>query len=71
MIVTTDPCIMCMGAIIESRIFKLTILSKKENYQLNQIDKYINSSHTLVQYNLQEEFQVIIKKFFKNKRNVL
>lgn len=71
MIVTTDPCIMCMGAIIESRFNKLTILSKKDNYELDQLDRYINSSNTIVQYHIQDEFKNIIKEFFKNKRNMI
>lgn len=67
-IVTTDPCVMCMGAIIESRFYKLTILSKKDKYELNQLDKYINSSSTIVQYDEISFFKDIIKKFFKSKR---
>ena len=71
MVITTDPCIMCLGAIIESRISKVTILSKKERYQLDQLDRYINQSNTHVQYDLQDSFKKIIKDFFKNKRSVV
>lgn len=68
MVVTTDPCIMCMGCIIESRVSKVTILSKKDKYELSQLDKYINSSTTMIQYDEVPYFKEIIKRFFKNKR---
>lgn len=70
-LVTTEPCIMCLGALIESRVNKITILSKKKKNELMYMDFYLNSSNTIIQYNEITWFEDVIKNFFKNKRIVI
>lgn len=62
--VTLEPCQMCMGAIIESRI-------KKVVYGANKGDQmFYNQKNIIVEGGmLESECLEIIQKFFKNKRN--
>lgn len=75
MYVTLEPCTMCVGAIINSRIKKLyfgtsdektgacgSVLNLPEDYKFNhivQVEKYI----------LKDECEKILKDFFKELRN--
>lgn len=60
--VTLEPCSMCMGAIIETRLDKVVYgISKSEQMYNNNID--------IVDGILEKKCLDILKKFFKNKRN--
>lgn len=61
---TFEPCMMCMGAIVESRISKVVYGIKKDEQMfcnLNDIE--------IVGGVLEEECLHLLQKFFKNKRN--
>lgn len=61
---TFEPCMMCMGAIVESRISKVVYGAKKDEqvfYNLNDIE--------IVGGVLEDECLHLLQKFFKNKRN--
>lgn len=61
---TFEPCMMCMGAIVESRISKVVYGAKKDEqtfYNLNDIEIFGGV--------LEEECLHLLQKFFKNKRN--
>lgn len=61
---TFEPCMMCMGAIIESRISKVVYGAKKSEqmyYNLEDIE--------IVSGVLKKECLHLLQKFFKNKRN--
>ena len=61
---TFEPCMMCMGAIVESRISKVVYGVKKDEqmfYNLNDIE--------IVGGVLEEKCLHLLQKFFKNKRN--
>lgn len=62
--VTLEPCQMCMGAIVETRI-------KKVAYGVNKGDQMFNIQKDIIFEGgiLQDECLQIIQKFFKNKRN--
>ena len=64
MYVSCEPCMMCMGAIIESRISKVVYGAKKEEQMYYDL-KDIN----IVGGVLEEECLHLLQKFFKNKRN--
>lgn len=62
--VTLEPCNMCMGAIVETRIKKITYgISKEKQVFDNQKDIEIYGGV------LEQECLEILQKFFKNKRN--
>ena len=64
--VTLKPCMMCMGAIIESRIKKVyygTENNSEQMYDLNKISRFVDL------YNLENrECSEILTDFFKKKR---
>lgn len=64
--VTLEPCMMCMGAIIESRIRNVYYGTKNKNeqmYDLNMIDRFVNL------YNVyDDDCSKILSDFFINKR---
>ena len=64
MYITLEPCMMCMGAIIESRISKVVYGVKKDEQMYYDL-KDIN----IVGGVLEEECLHLLQKFFKNKRN--
>ena len=64
--VTLEPCMMCMGAIIESRIRNVYYGAKNKNEQMyvfNMIDRFVNL------YNVNDaDCSKILSDFFINKR---
>lgn len=64
--VTLEPCMMCMGAIIESRIRNVYYGTKNKNeqmYAFNIIDRFVNL------YNVNDaDCSKILSDFFINKR---
>lgn len=70
MYVTLEPCPMCMGAIISSRIKNLYIgtLDPKKQEQIN-IEEYKEKYGVNIEVGImQEESEYILKDFFKNLR---
>ena len=69
--VTMEPCIMCSGAIVKSRIKKLIIgtrqvknsyIEKQHEFKLD----YFNNNNVKVAFDvLQEECSIILQEFFK------
>lgn len=67
MYVTLMPCMMCTGAIIESRIKNVYYLCERTNVCFSS-DKYIN----LIKINNKlkyDKYLKLLQKFFENKRN--
>lgn len=60
--VTLEPCAMCMGAIIETRISKVVYGIKKSEHSFDNKIEFVAGI-------LEEECLSILQKFFKNKRN--
>lgn len=62
--VTLEPCQMCMGAIVETRIKKIV-------YGISKSDQMFNIQKDIIVEGgiLENECLQIIQKFFKNKRN--
>ena len=64
--VTLEPCMMCMGAIIESRIRNVYYGTKNKNEQMyvfNMVDRFVNL------YNVNDaDCSKILSDFFINKR---
>ncbi|AUN12814.1 nucleoside deaminase [Paraclostridium sordellii] len=73
--VTMEPCIMCSGAIVQSRIKKLIIGTKHiknlniEKQHKFKIDYFDTCNIELTFDVLQEECSSILQKFFKELRN--
>lgn len=67
--VTLEPCMMCTGAIIESRIKKIYYATKSDKYgSLNKITKKNKKKMQINEGICKEESIDILKKFFKEKR---
>lgn len=65
---TLEPCLMCAGAIIQSRINKIHYSSENPNFgEINQIKKY-NKQIEINKGILEKETSELLKKFFKEKR---
>lgn len=71
--VTLEPCIMCAGAIIQSRIKKVYFGTKDEKYGAvtSKFESFSTASNHKVEYEwgiLENECSQIIKRFFKQIR---
>ena len=70
--VTLEPCLMCCGAIIQSRIKKLYYGVKSERFgYVESVDKLFNkNTHIMTEVkNINDEESLkILQDFFKNKR---
>ena len=67
--VTLEPCMMCTGAIIESRIKKIYYATKSDKY--GSLNKITEKNKTKMQINegiCKKESIDILKKFFKENR---
>lgn len=66
--VNLEPCIMCMGAIIESRISKIVCGTENKKYH-DQIVKIAEENNIEIECGiLEEECSKSLKSFFYNKR---
>ena len=64
---TLEPCMMCMGAILESRISYVYYGAKSKNKQMFDLNK-IRLSGVIINYFAVDECSKIMSDFFKNKR---
>lgn len=73
--VTVEPCLMCCGAIIQSRIKRLIYATKNEKFgYVESIEKILenkkNNHYVLVEKGIYEkEAKELIQQFFQKKRN--
>lgn len=66
--VTMEPCLMCTGAIIESRIKRVICGIKNEKYH-EDVEKIFKDNGITVQYGiLEDEALLLMKTFFINER---
>ena len=64
---TLEPCMMCMGAIIESRISSIYFGTVSKNEQLYDVDRLNKSNFKIINMN-DERCSKILSDFFKNRR---
>ncbi len=69
MYVTLSPCMMCTGAIIESRIKKIYYLCDRTNVYFNN-NKYLKITK-IDESKKTHEYMKLLQLFFENKRNKL
>ena len=67
MYVTLLPCLMCTGAIVESRISKVYYLCERTNVRFNS-DNYLDVSKINDELKC-NEYMKLLQLFFENKRN--
>ena len=71
--VTLEPCLMCSGAIIQSRISKLYFATENEKFgYISSIDSLLNKKNNhkveIEEGLCKKQAQTLLVKFFKNKR---
>jgi len=68
--VTLEPCTMCIGAIVNSRINRVVYAAKDDKYGALATLKDFNFNHKVVFEGglLKDECSIMLSKFFKNKR---
>ncbi len=64
---TLEPCMMCMGAIIESRIKTVYYGTKSKSKQMFDVDKLKNNNFNIIDVR-DSRCSAILSDFFKNKR---
>ena len=65
---TMEPCMMCMGAIMQSRIKNIYYAASNKNYgDFNQIKKY-DKNINIYSNILEKESQLLLNSFFKKVR---
>lgn len=75
MYVTIEPCLMCAGAIIQSRIKRLIYGTTNEKFgYVKSIDSILNNEKNnhhvqIISGVLENETRQLVQKFFKQKRN--
>ena len=73
--VTLEPCLMCAGALIQSRIGKLVFATENEKFGYvgsisNVLNNKSNNHHPIIIDGIcKEKSQKLLKEFFKDKRN--
>ena len=77
MYVTMEPCLMCCGALIQSRIKKIYYLVNNEKFGgIKNVHNFVNFNNynhhfEIIKYNdsiLEEEMRNLLKEFFSSKR---
>ena len=63
---TMEPCMMCCGAILQSRIKKIYYLVKNEKFGCTELLK--NSKIEVIQMNDNYQMKEMLNSFFKDKR---
>ncbi len=70
--ITSEPCVMCIGAIAQAKIKKVVFLLENEKFGFS---KNLNNSKIIMNHKIEitkrecgEEILVMLKSFFKNKR---
>lgn len=66
MYVSLEPCLMCVGAILESRIKKVTYCVKRKKNVFIDVEKIKNTKFVYKRIN--NDAEKMLKSFFKNKR---
>ena len=68
--VTVEPCMMCCGAIIQSRIKKIVYRTKNDNFgSVESVDSLLNKYNIEIKNGiLEEKCKKIITEFFNKKR---
>ena len=68
--VTVEPCMMCCGAIIQSRIKKIVYGTKNDNFgSVESVDSLLNKNNIEIKNGiLKEKCKKIITEFFNKKR---
>lgn len=64
---TVEPCMMCTGAIIQSRIKR--VVYGTNNDAFGYLSKLINPKIQITSGILKDECSIILSEFFQNKRN--
>lgn len=73
--VTLEPCLMCAGALIQSRIGKLVFATENEKFGYvgsisNVLNNKSNNHHPIIINGIcKEKSHKLLKEFFKDKRN--
>lgn len=65
---TLEPCLMCTGAIIQSRIGEIIYATDNPNFGKIELLKEYNKKIKIQKGILQKESNDLLKKFFKEKR---
>ncbi len=66
--VTVEPCLMCYGAIVQSRIKKVYIGSKQLSFKKTTYRYYIENPELEIEEVLMDECKVLMQEFFKKMR---
>ena len=68
--VTVEPCLMCLGAILQARITRLVYGAKEEKFGATSVLDNYQSNHTLLVSGgvLENEAKELMQEFFKAKR---
>ena len=67
--VNLEPCVMCMGLILETRINKIYCSTRNNKYE-KSLDAIIKNNNINIEYGIFEEYsRNLLKKFFGSKRN--
>ncbi|BGI51409.1 MAG: tRNA adenosine(34) deaminase TadA [Buchnera aphidicola (Ceratovacuna japonica)] len=66
--VTLKPCIMCCGAILNSRIYKLVYGANSYNNSFNMFKLFLKKNIKIKRNVFSNKCKIIINNFFKNKR---
>ena len=68
--VTVEPCLMCLGAILQARITRLVYGAKEEKFGATSVLDNYRSNHTLLVSGgvLENEAKELMQEFFKAKR---